>query len=163
MNLELLNSLSQDEFVSAIGWVFEHSPWVAERACGTRPFATIDALHKAMVDQVELASPQEQLALLRAHPDLGTRARISDASTGEQAGAGLDRLTPAEFDLLQRLNAEYRGKYGFPFLYAVKGSTKSDILEAMEARLGNTPEVEYREALRNVYRIARFRIEDSVR
>ena len=163
MNLELLNSLSHDEFVSAIGWVFEHSPWVAERAWSRRPFATIDALHKTMVDQVELASSEEQLALLRAHPDLGTRARISDASTEEQAGAGLDRLTLQEFDLLQRLNAEYRGKYGFPFLYAVKGSTKSDILKAMEARLTNTPQQEYREALNNVYRIARFRLEDSVR
>ena len=162
MNLDTLNSLSQHDFIRTLGWVFEHSPWVAERAWPHRPFATIDVLHGAMVDQVEKASATEQLALLQAHPDLGTRARISDASTAEQAGAGLDRLTLREFELLQRLNAEYRSKYGFPFLYAVRGSTKGDILAALEARIRNSPEQEYREALRNVYRIARFRIEDSM-
>ena len=162
MNLDTLNSLSQHDFIRTLGWVFEHSPWVAERAWPHRPFATIDVLHGVMVDQVEKASAAEQLALLQAHPDLGTRARISDASTAEQAGAGLDRLTPREFELLQRLNAEYRSKYGFPFLYAVRGSTKGDILAALEARIRNSPEQEYREALRNVYRIARFRIEDSM-
>jgi len=162
MNLDTLNSLSQHDFIRTLGWVFEHSPWVAERAWPHRPFATIDVLHGVMVDQVEKASAAEQLALLQAHPDLGTRARISDASTAEQAEAGLDRLTPREFELLQRLNAEYRSKYGFPFLYAVRGSTKGDILAALEARIRNSPEQEYREALRNVYRIARFRIEDSM-
>ncbi len=93
------------------------------------------ALHRAMVDQVEHASlPEEQLALLRAHPDLGTRARVSEASSAEQAGAGLDQLTPAEFERLRRLNEAYRDKFGFPFLFAVKGSTKHDILDALERR-----------------------------
>ena len=162
MNLDTLNSLTLPEFVNAVGWVFEHSPWVAERAWPQRPFATVDALHRAMAEQVDRASAEEQLALLRAHPDLGTRARISDASTAEQAGAGLDRLTPPEFDLLLRVNAEYRSKYGFPFLYAVKGSTKGDILKALQERIRNSPEQEYREALRHVYRIARFRLEESI-
>ena len=162
MTLETLNALSEGDFVKTIGWVFEHSPWVAERAASHRPFATIDALHQSMTDQVERASRAEQLALLRAHPDLGTKAKISDASTSEQAGAGLDRLTSPEFELLQRLNTEYRDKFGFPFLFAVKGSTKGDILQALEARAGNSPEQEFREALRNVYRIARFRIEDTI-
>ena len=115
-----------------------------------------------MVEQVEAASSEEQLALLRAHPDLGTRARVSVASGAEQAGAGLDRLTPPEFERLQRLNTEYRDKFGFPFLFAVKGSTKHDILRALEQRLEDDPEQEYREALRQVFRIARFRIEDSI-
>ncbi len=115
-----------------------------------------------MVQQVEAASKEKQLALLRAHPDLGTRARVTAASGAEQAGAGLDHLTPPEFERLQRLNAEYRDKFGFPFIFAVKGSTKHDILRALEQRLEEDPEQEFREALRQVFRIARFRIEDSI-
>ena len=120
MTIAELNSLERAPFVSAIGWVFEHSPWVAERAWNARPFADVEALHRAMVEQVERALPEEQLALLRAHPDLGTRARVSDASSTEQAGAGLDQLTPEEFERLRALNETYRDKFGFPFLFAVK-------------------------------------------
>ena len=163
MTVAELNTLDREDFVAAIGWVFEHSPWVAERAWAARPFATLEALHRAMIAQVEAASPEEQLALLRAHPDLGARARISAASTEEQAGAGLDRLTPEEFDSLQRLNAAYRDKFGFPFLYAVKGSTKHDILRALERRLESAPEAEFPEALRQVHRIAEFRLRDTVK
>jgi 2-oxo-4-hydroxy-4-carboxy-5-ureidoimidazoline decarboxylase len=162
MTIAELNTLEHEQFVSAIGWVFEHSPWVAERAWGMRPFANAQALHRAMVDQVERGLPEEQLALLRAHPDLGTRARVSQASSVEQAGAGLDQLTPAEFERLRRLNEDYRNKFGFPFLFAVKGSTKHDILEALERRAQSSREEEYLVALDQVYRIARFRLEDTL-
>jgi 2-oxo-4-hydroxy-4-carboxy-5-ureidoimidazoline decarboxylase len=162
MTIAELNSLEREPFVSAIGWVFEHSPWVAERAWNMRPFADVEALHMAMVEQVGRALPEEQLALLRSHPDLGTRARVSDASSTEQAGAGLDRLTPEEFERLRALNETYRGKFGFPFLFAVKGSTKHDILEAMERRAQASEEEEYLVALDQVSRIARFRLEDTL-
>ena len=155
--------LDRASFVAAIGWVFEHSPWVAERAFHSRPFASLDALHAAMTEQVERATFAESLALLQAHPDLGARARLSEASTEEQAGAGLDSLTPGEFEQLHRLNAAYRDRFGFPFLLAVKGSTKHDILRALQARMEASPEDEYREALRQVYRIARFRLEDLIK
>ena len=108
------------------------------------------------------ASPEEQLALLRAHPDLGTRAKISPGSTSEQAGAGLDRLTAGEYKRLLHLNSAYQEKFGFPFLYAVKGSDKFAILEALERRLISNREAEFQEALRQVYRIARFRLEGIV-
>lgn len=162
MTVADLNSLDQARFVEAIGWVFEHSPWVAELAYQNRPFPNLERLHCAMVDQVKAASWEQQLALLRAHPDLGTRARISAASTFEQAAAGLDRLTPEEFATLQRLNSAYRDKFGFPFLFAVKGSTKYDILEALERRLEALPEQERQEALRQVYRIAEFRLREAL-
>jgi 2-oxo-4-hydroxy-4-carboxy-5-ureidoimidazoline decarboxylase len=162
MTLRELNALDCTAFVDALGWVFEHSPWVAERAWHLRPFAEVAAVHGAMVRQVAAARPEEQLTLLRAHPDLGTRARISGASSGEQAGAGLDRLTAEEFARLDSLNRAYRDKFGFPFLYAVKGSTKYDILQALERRLADSPEREYEEALRQVYRIAEFRLKDTV-
>jgi OHCU decarboxylase len=148
--------------LAELDFVFEDSPWVAERAWRHGPFSSVEALHAAMVAEVSNASHAEQLELLRAHPDLGARARMSDVSTGEQAGAGLDRLTPVEFETLRRLNAAYREKFGFPFLFAVKGATKHDILEALERRLGAPPEEEFQEALRQVYRIAWFRLESLV-
>jgi 2-oxo-4-hydroxy-4-carboxy-5-ureidoimidazoline decarboxylase len=163
MTIAEVNRLSQPEFVEAIGWVFEHSPWVAERAWLRRPFGSLDDLRAAMVAVLEAGTAEEQLALLRAHPDLGSRAQestMTDASSAEQAGAGLDRLSPAEFARLHELNTAYRARFGFPFLYAVKGSTKHDILKALEARASAGREEEFREALRQVSRIARFRLED---
>lgn len=163
MTMAELNALDRAAFVEAIGWVFEHSPWVAEGVWEGRPYPSIEALHQMMVGHVKTAPPERQLALLRAHPDLGTRARISEASAAEQTGVGLDQLKPGEFDRLQRLNSAYREKFGFPFLFAVKGSTKYDILQALERRLDASPAAEREEALRQVYRIAEFRLRDTVK
>src|SRR4051794_10238939 len=102
--VQQLNALDRRAFVETVGWVFEHSSWVADRAWSHRPFANRQQMHAAMVEQMERATADEQLTLLRAHPDLGARARMSDASTGEQAGAGLDRLSREGFDRLQALN-----------------------------------------------------------
>jgi 2-oxo-4-hydroxy-4-carboxy-5-ureidoimidazoline decarboxylase len=163
MTIAELNLLDRAGFVEALGWIFEDSRWVAERAFDAGPFDGLDAVHRAMMEQVERATFAESLALLQAHPDLGARARLSPASTEEQAGAGLDSLAPSEFEQLQRLNAAYRSRFGFPFLLAVNGSTKHDVLGALQARMESTPEDEYREALRQVYRIARFRLEELIR
>ena len=160
MTLEALNRLDAAAFTKSVGWVFEHSPWVAERTAPARPFADIASLHSAMVRQVENAALDEQLQLLRGHPDLGTRARLSEASNAEQSGAGLNNLTPEEFHRFTSLNESYRTKFGFPFLFAVKGSTKHDILSALGQRLVSSPEIEFAEALRQVYRIAAFRLRD---
>ena len=159
MTIAELNAHDRTVFVRALGWIFEDSPWVAERAWDRRPFGSLDDLHAAMIGVVETATDAERLALLRAHPDLGTRARISDASTGEQRGAGLDRLDASALARLQRLNAGYRAKFGFPFLFAVRGSTSDDVLAALEARGRSSRDDELAEALRQVYRIARFRLE----
>ena len=162
MTLAEINGLDRPAFVERVGWVFEHSPWIAARAWNRRPFATIDALQAAMEHELAAAATEEQLALLRAHPDLGTRARMSDASAGEQSSAGLTNLLPDEFERLRRLNAAYREKFGFPFLYAVKGSTKHDILRTLESRLMSDGEEEKAEALRQAGRIARFRLEELI-
>lgn len=162
MTLAECNALDREAFVRVLGWVFEHSRWVAERAWQDRPFADCASLHAAMVRQVEAATRDEQLSLLRAHPDLGTRARMSQASTGEQSGAGLDRLTPEEYSRLDTLNRAYRDKFGYPFLYAVKGSSKYDILKALEQRLLESPEREFEHARSQVYRIAENRLRDTV-
>jgi OHCU decarboxylase len=160
MTLEDANRLERTEFVWALGWVFEDSPWVAERAWASRPFASVSALHQVMVDIVEHASPDEQLALLRAHPDLGTRAHLSAASAGEQHSAGLDALPTGEFESLQMFNRQYCEKFGFPFIYAVKGSGKEDVLLALTLRLNSTPEEELHQALWEVGRIAWFRLQE---
>jgi 2-oxo-4-hydroxy-4-carboxy-5-ureidoimidazoline decarboxylase len=162
LTLADLNRGSRQAFVAALGTVIEESPWVAERAWEARPFASLDALHAAMVDALSAADEAAQLAVLRAHPDLGTRARISPDSAGEQAEAGLDRLTPEEFDELQALNCSYREKFGFPFLLAVKGATRHDIMTAIARRLSASRDTEFSEALRQVARIARFRLESLI-
>jgi OHCU decarboxylase len=162
MTLAEVNELDQRGFVDALGWVFEHSPWVAERAWNQRPFRSPEDLHRSMIRELETATDDEILALLRAHPDLGTRAKLSNSSAGEQSGAGLDQLTPEEYETLLGLNREYRDKFGFPFLLAVKGSTKHDIVAALERRIHSTPGEEAKEALEQVRRIALFRLQDII-
>jgi OHCU decarboxylase len=162
LRIEELNRADRPAFVDAIGWVFERSPWVAERVWAYRPFRSIDELYAAMVSQVIAAAEDEQIELLRAHPELGARARMSQASEGEQAAAGLDSLSVAEFDRLTALNQEYKEKFGFPFVYAVKGRSKQDILDALERRLAASRPDELVEALRQVFRIARFRLEGVI-
>jgi 2-oxo-4-hydroxy-4-carboxy-5-ureidoimidazoline decarboxylase len=159
VTIDQLNNLDQEAFVREAGWVFEHSPWVAKRVWLRHPFTSIEDLHAKMTSEVEQASRDEQLALLRAHPDLGSRAGMSSSSTNEQAAAALDKLNVEEFQRLHRLNKAYTDKFAFPFLFAVKGSDKFQILAALERRLESGPEEEFFEALRQVFRIARFRLE----
>lgn len=162
LTIHELNGMKREQFAAALGWVFEQSPWVAERAFAARPFASREALHRAMVEQMEQAAAAEQRDLLCAHSDLGARSQISAASAREQSVAGLDRLTVEEYYGFQELNRAYRTKFGIPFLYAVKGSTKEDIFEALLARLDSSPDEEFRQALTEVSRIAWFRIESAI-
>jgi 2-oxo-4-hydroxy-4-carboxy-5-ureidoimidazoline decarboxylase len=162
MTIGELNAQDRSGFLAAVGWVFEGSPWVAERVWPSRPFANVAALHHSMVEAVMTATPDEQLALLRAHPDLGARMSMSPASTAEQHAARLDALDASDVRRLHALNTAYRDKFGFPFIYAVKGSTKRDILDALDERLMQTREIELGEALRQVSRIARYRLDDIV-
>jgi 2-oxo-4-hydroxy-4-carboxy-5-ureidoimidazoline decarboxylase len=163
MTIGELNALDRLAFVGVVGGVFEHSPWVAERAWRRRPFSNVGELHDVMVEEVAHATRAEQLDLLRAHPDLGTRARMSTESSNEQAGAGLDRLSPETFDHLMQLNARYRARFGFPFILAAKGATAADVLSAMARRVDAAPEDEWTEALAQVARIARGRLDLIVR
>jgi OHCU decarboxylase len=148
------------DFLAAYGALFEHSPWVAERAFAHAPFATQDALHGAFMDAVNQATPHEQLALIRAHPELGARIALTDASTAEQQGAGLKALTAEEFAEFQALNTAYREKFGFPFVICVRQHTKSSILAAFRARLANDAAAEQKTALAQIGEIARLRLED---
>jgi 2-oxo-4-hydroxy-4-carboxy-5-ureidoimidazoline decarboxylase len=164
VTLDALNAADRGAFVDAVGWVFEHSPWVAERAWPRRPFASVGQLHEAMTRVVAEASRDEQLALLRAHPDLGAQlgGGISEASAREQSDAGLATLSGGDLDLLRQLNESYRARFGFPFLLAVKGTTRQHILKSLRARLPRAADDELLEALRQVSRIAWFRLVDCI-
>jgi 2-oxo-4-hydroxy-4-carboxy-5-ureidoimidazoline decarboxylase len=166
MTLDEANALDTIGFVVRFGDVAEHSPWVAEEASVRRPFADREAMVAAFSEAIALASPEKQRALLNAHPDLAGRAAIAGElaaeSRREQAGAGLDQLSPREFSEFTRLNEDYRARNGFPFILAVKGAAKDVILAAFRDRIRNPPSIEFGEAIRQVQRIVRFRLEERI-
>jgi 2-oxo-4-hydroxy-4-carboxy-5-ureidoimidazoline decarboxylase len=164
--LDQLNALPAETFVTVLAGIFEHSPWVPEAAAQQRPFASIDALHRTMSGIVEAAGEDKQLALINAHPELAgkaaVRGELTAESTREQSGAGLNLCTQEEFDKLQGLNAAYRKKFGFPFILAVRGYDRHGIIANFEKRVDNSRADELRESLDQIYRIARFRLDDLI-
>src|SRR6516225_9475053 len=138
ISLAELNTLPTADFVAVLGGIFEHSPWVAERVAEQRPFASRLDLHTAMCAAVDAAREAEQLALIRAHPELAGRAAVrkelTAESTREQAGAGLDQCSPEEFARLQELNATYNARFGFPFILAVRGHARASVIDACATR-----------------------------
>jgi 2-oxo-4-hydroxy-4-carboxy-5-ureidoimidazoline decarboxylase len=162
MTLAEVNFLSLKAFVDAFGDIAEHSPWVAERAFAARPFGSRAAMVETFQHALATASRPEQEAVLRAHPDLGRKAKLAPGSAREQTDAGLDRLTASELARFEALNEGYRSRFGFPFILAVKGADKHRILDAFEQRAGGAREEEFWTALAQVMRIMRFRIEERV-
>ncbi len=161
------SKLDRDEFVALFGKVYEHSPWITEEVfeAGLDPrHDRVAVLHEAMIAAVEAAPEERQLALLRAHPDLAGRLAIRGELTAhsatEQAGAGLDKCTAEEFARFTALNDAYKAKFGFPFIMAVKGRTRGEILGAFERRLDNDSAGEFRTALDEVHKIALLRLRE---
>lgn len=144
------------DFISKFGSIYEHSPWVAEAAYGA------DNIQSMMRSAVDNAPHEKKLALIKAHPDLACApaalSKLTKDSVSEQKGAGLDHCTPEEFMEFQKLNADYKKKFGFPFIIAVKGLTRADILHAFRARMDNDAETEFRAAIEQIHRIAAFRL-----
>jgi 2-oxo-4-hydroxy-4-carboxy-5-ureidoimidazoline decarboxylase len=161
-SLAELNAMSQAEFVAALGDVFEETPAIAKIAWYARPFSSAIDLHQQMVNVVNYFSPEKQLALIQAHPDLGSKVRMAEASVKEQAGAGLSQLSQTEYEEFQQLNQAYTEKFGFPFIIAVKNHTKESILTAFQSRLENFAEQERQQALAEIAAIARFRLTELV-
>jgi OHCU decarboxylase len=161
-----VNGLDQEEFVSRFGALYERSPWVAEAARRERPFAGLAELHEAFVRAVREAPHERQLALIRAHPDLAGKAAIAGELTAEsareQGSAGLDRLTPEEYEDFYRLNTAYRDKFGFPFVVCVRDHGKETILADAAARLGHSRPEEIETALGEIARIAYLRLQDLI-
>lgn len=162
ITLEALNAADRAAFVAAVGDIFEHGPWVAERAHAARPFATVAGLHDAMLQAVRTAPRAEQIAFLRGHPELGGKVARAGAMTAdskaEQGSLGLDRLSDDEFVRFERLNAAYREKFGFPFIIGVRRHTRDSILASFERRGGNDVDTELATALTEIGHITRLRL-----
>lgn len=166
MTLSEINALSPADFVEAFASIYEHSPWVAEAAHPHRPFPSTEALQQTMSHAVDTAPPEQQLALIHAHPDLaGKLARaggLTADSTREQAGLGLDRLSDEEYDRFSSLNSRYRKRFGFPFIICARKHTRADVIAAFERRLENDRDAEIAEALRQIHDIAALRLADRL-
>jgi beta-ureidopropionase / N-carbamoyl-L-amino-acid hydrolase len=166
ITLERLNSIPEQDFVATLASIFEHSAWVAERVAALRPFNSVIDLHRAMCASVLRAEEAAQLALIRAHPELAGRAALrgdlTSASTSEQKGAGLSALTQSQLTRLQSLNAEYLSRFGFPFVLAVKGHSPASVIATLAARVSHDGQHERGVALREICRIAYFRLVDAV-
>ncbi len=160
--LETLSSSDEAQFVEALGNIFEHSPWIAAAAWESRPFTSIESLHGAMVQAMHGAGKDRQIALIRAHPQLGGHeahdGRLTTSSKLEQSGAGLNHCSAKELEELHKLNAAYLAKFGFPFIMAVKNRTRLDILAAFVERTKSPAAEEFARCLLEIDKIAKFRL-----
>jgi 2-oxo-4-hydroxy-4-carboxy-5-ureidoimidazoline decarboxylase len=161
-----LNAAGANDFVAALGNIFEHSPWIAEQAAAKRPFSGIRPLFAAMIEAVDRAPREQRLALIKAHPDLADKtqraAGLTAESTSEQNSVGLDRLSDAEYDAFERVNKAYRTKFGFPYIVCVRRHTKDSILRDFERRLPNDAKAEMQVSLAEICRIAALRLDQLV-
>ncbi|MBT2335425.1 2-oxo-4-hydroxy-4-carboxy-5-ureidoimidazoline decarboxylase [Variovorax paradoxus] len=170
LTIAQLNAAVPAAAVALLDGTYEHSPWIAQRALAARPFRSLAHLKHALVQALAASSADEQIGLIRAHPELAGKAMVSKTltaeSTHEQGKAGLTDCTPEEFAKIQQLNADYNAKFGFPFILAVRGPrgtglSKREIIDTFERRLHNHPAFELGEALRNIHRIAEIRLDDK--
>ena len=161
-----LNAADEAGFMAALGDVYEHAPWVAQAVSKQRPFPTLAALHKAMMAAVRAATAEQQMALIKGHPDLAGKAARAGAMTedskAEQASAGLDRLSEAEFAQFHRLNSAYREKFGIPFIICARRHNKDSILQQFERRLQNSMAAETETALGEIFRITALRLDQRL-
>ncbi|WP_112182389.1 MULTISPECIES: 2-oxo-4-hydroxy-4-carboxy-5-ureidoimidazoline decarboxylase [Paraliobacillus] len=163
LQIEEVNQLSNEDFIELLGGIFEKSPWVAKKVEVFRPFASFDQLFERMSEVVGNVPKQEKLELMRAHPNLGNKIKMSDASTKEQQGAGLQDLTENELASFLKLNKAYMDKFGFPFIIAVKGMDKSIIYQTMEKRFLQPKEEEFEIALTEINKIAFLRLKEKIK
>ena len=166
ISLSDLNACSKDDFVASLANIFEHSPWIAERAAAARPFTGVNPLLAAMKAAVDHAPPELRLALIKAHPDLASKtqraAGLTAESSAEQNSAGLDRLSEAEYQAFERVNNAYRAKFGFPYIICVRRHTKDSILRDFERRLPNDAVTETQKSIEEICRIAALRLDQLV-
>ena len=160
------NVMTAERFIQVFGGVFEHSPWVAQRAAALRPFQTLTQLHQTMAKIVRDASLDERIRLIQAHPELAgksaIRGELTTESSREQRGAGLDQCSPEEFAEIQDLNQRYNDKFGFPFVIAVKGHDRTSILSHFRQRLDHDKDTEIDECIEQIIHIAGFRLLDLI-
>jgi len=166
MKLSDLNAANKDDFVAALGNIFEYSPWIAEQAAAARPFSGVTALFAAMKAVVDRATAETRLTLIRAHPDLANKtqraAGLTAESSHEQNSVGLDRLSDAEFAAFERANNAYKAKFGFPYIVCARRQTRDSILRDFERRLPNDADAEMKISIGEIFRIAALRVDQLV-
>ena len=161
-SIAAINEMSQDDFVETLGEIFEDTPAIAAQAWHKKPFADVEHLHQKMIDVVMAMGEEKQLDLICAHPDLGSKSKMADASVQEQASVGLNKLSPEELDRFRELNQEYKAKFGFPFIIAVKKYSVPEITSIFIERLEKPTDVEQQQALAEIFQIANFRLQDLI-
>ena len=166
LSLDQVNALDQADFTALLGGIYEHSPWVARRSWPQRPFESLSRLQAAMAQALDSASADERMAVIRAHPELSGKAAVRRDLTAdsrrEQTGAGLDQCTAEEFAQLQEGNRAYAEKFGFPFIIAVRGLGRRDIIAALQRRCAHSREQEIAEAVAQIHRIAALRLAEKI-
>jgi 2-oxo-4-hydroxy-4-carboxy-5-ureidoimidazoline decarboxylase len=161
-SLSSLNQMSQTDFTQALSEIFEQTPTIPAQAWLKRPFSSIDDLYQHLQAVVAALTSDQTMALICAHPDLGSKAKMADASVKEQSGTGLDQLTAEEYERFWRLNKTYRAQFGFPFIIAVRDQTKATILESFAQRLQNSVTDELDRAIVEIEKIAKLRLMDLI-
>lgn len=162
VSIETLNRMGQDDFVALLGDIFEETPGIARQVWADRPFADVLDLHRKMVAIVKHMPVSQQIALINAHPELGSQSKMADASVQEQASVGFNQISQPMYKRLKLLNLTYRQKFGLTFVMAIKGQTRESVLTEFETRLNNSKDHEIKTALLEISKIARFRLYDLV-
>ena len=162
-SIDKFNKLSKPEFISIFGNVFEKTEWIAERCYDSKPYNNIDELFFKMMEVFEKTEKEKHLEILNAHPNLAVEKKLTEDSKNEQKNAGLNECNDAEFTEFQKLNEEYKKKFGFPFIIAVKGKNKEEILNSFRQRITNNINSEFEEAKKQVKKIASFRLSEIIK
>ena len=162
-SIDKVNKLSKSDFISIFGNVFEKTEWIAERCYDSKPYSNIDELFLKMMETFENTNKENHLKILNAHPDLAVEKILTKDSKNEQKNASLNQCTDEEFIEFKKLNEEYKKKFGFPFIVAVKGKNKEEILNSFRQRITNNINLEFEEAKKQVKKIANFRLREIIK
>ena len=162
-SIDKFNKLSKAEFISIFGNIFEKTKWIAERCYESKPYNNLDELVSKMLKIFENIEKERHLEILNSHPDLAVEKKLTEDSKNEQKNASLDQCTDEEFVEFKKLNEKYKKKFGFPFIIAVKGKNKKEILNSFRQRITNNINLEFEEAKKQVKKIATFRLDEIIK
>ena len=162
-NIDKVNNLRKSDFISIFGNIFEKTQWIAEKTYNSKPYKNFEELFSEMMEIFENSKKERHLEILNAHPDLAVEKKLTEDSKNEQKNASLNQCTDEEFIEFKKLNEEYKKKFGFPFIIAVKGKNKEEILNSFRQRITNNINLEFEEAKKQVKKIASFRLSEIIK
>ena len=162
-SIDTFNKLNKSEFLSTFGNVFEKTEWIAEKCYDSKPYNNVQELVNKMMEVFENSIKEKHLEILNSHPDLAVKKKLTKESENEQANANLNQCTNEEFEEFNKLNEKYKKKFGFPFIIAVKGKNKNEILNIIRQRITNNINLEFEEAKKQVKKIATFRLSEIIK